>query len=74
MKEQDYSARITDEWRIGDVLQWYPSTCVIFLQRGPASRTQSSRPLPDHPRVDLQEYAELRGMDKESLLQALNAR
>ena len=40
MKEQDYSSRITDEWLIGDVLQQYPSTFIISLQQGPASRTQ----------------------------------
>ena len=73
MKEQDYSDPITDEWCVGDVLQRYPSTSVVFLQHGPASRIQSGRLFADYPRMNLQEYAELRGISKELLLRALNA-
>lgn len=73
MKEKDYSGRITDEWLVDDVLQRYPSTSVIFLQHGPASRIQSGRLFADYLRMNLQEYADLRGVGKELLLRALNA-
>src|SRR5688572_3607781 len=73
MKENDYSSHITEEWLVDDVLQRYPSTSVVFLQYGPANRTQSGRPFPDYPRMNLQEYAEVRGVNKESVLRALNA-
>jgi hypothetical protein len=73
MKEKGYSGRITEEWLVDYVLQRYPSTSVIFLQHGPASRIQSGRPFPDYPRMNLQEYAAVRGVSKESVLRALNA-
>ncbi len=73
MKAKDYSGRITEEWLVGDVLQRYPSTSVIFLQHGPASRIQSGRLFADYPRMNLQEYADLREVSKESVLRALNA-
>jgi hypothetical protein len=73
MKEKDYSGRITEEWLVDDVLQRYASTSVIFLQHGSASRIQSGRPFPDYPRMNLQEYADLRGVSKKSVLRALNA-
>jgi hypothetical protein len=73
MKEKDYSGRITEEWLVDDVLQRYPSTSVMFLQHGPASRIQSGRLFADYPRMNLQQYAELRGVSKESVLGALNA-
>ena len=73
MKEKDYARGITDEWLVDDVLQRYSSASVIFLQHGPASRMQSGRLFADYPRMNLQEYAELRGVSKELLLRALNA-
>jgi hypothetical protein len=73
MKEKAHSDRITDEWLVDDVLLRYPSTSVIFLQHGPASRTQPGRLFPDYPRMNLQEYAELRGVSLELLLRSLNA-
>ena len=73
MKEKDYSGGITQEWFVDEVLQRYPYTSVIFLEHGPASRTQSGRPFPDYPRMNLQDYADLRGVSLESVLRALNA-
>ena len=73
MKEKDYARGITDEWLVDDVLQRYSSASVIFLQHGPPSRMQSGRLFADYPRMNLQEYAELRGVSKELLLRALNA-
>jgi hypothetical protein len=73
MKEKDYAGGITDEWLVDDVLQRYSSASVIFLQHGPASRIQSARPFPIYPRMNLQEYADLRGVSKELVLRALNA-
>jgi hypothetical protein len=73
MKEKDYARGITDEFLVDDVLQRYSSASVIFLQHGPASRMQSGRLFADYPRMNLQEYAELRGVSKELLLRALNA-
>ena len=49
MKEKDYSGDITEEWLLDELLQRYPSTSVIFLQHGPASRIKSGQPFPDYP-------------------------
>jgi hypothetical protein len=73
MEENVYSDRITDEWLVDDVLLRYPSTSVIFLQHGPASRTQPRRLFPDYPRMNLQEYADLKGVSLELLVRSLNA-
>jgi hypothetical protein len=73
MEEKAYLERITDEWLVDEVLQRYPSTSVIFLQYGPASRTRPGRLFSDYPRMNLQEYAELRGVSLELLLRSLNA-
>jgi hypothetical protein len=73
MEGKAYSDRITDAWLVDEVLQRYPSTSVIFLQHGPASRTQPGRLFSDYPRMTLQEYADLRGVNIELLLRSLNA-
>jgi hypothetical protein len=73
MKEKTCSDRITDEWLVDEVLQRYPSTSAIFLQHGPATRTQPGRLFSEYPRMNLQEYADLRGMSLELLLRSLNA-
>lgn len=73
MEENVYADRITGEWLVDDVLLRYPSTSVIFVQHGPASRTQPDRLFPDYPRMNLQEYAALRGVSLEVLLRSLNA-
>jgi hypothetical protein len=73
MEEKVYLERITDEWLVDDVLLRYPSTSVIFFQHGPASCTQPGRLFPDYPRMNLQEYAELRGVSLKLLLRSLNA-
>jgi hypothetical protein len=73
MKEKAYSDRIAGEWLVDEILQRYPSTSVIFLQHGPATRTQPGRLFPNYPRITLQEYADLRGVSLELLLRSLNA-
>ena len=73
MKEKAYAERITEEWLVDDVLQQYPSTSVIFLQHGSATRTQPGRLFTDYPSVNLKEYAELRAVSIELLLRSLNA-
>jgi hypothetical protein len=72
MKEKDYSGHITEEWLVDEVLQLYPSTSVVFLQHGPASRIESGRLFADYPRMNLQQYADLRGVSKQLLLRSLN--
>jgi hypothetical protein len=73
MEEKAYSNRITDECLVDDVLLRYPSTSAIFLQHGPATRTQPGRLFPDYLRTNLKEYADLRGVSLELLLRSLNA-
>lgn len=73
MKETEYSGHITEEWLVDEVLQRYPSTSVVFLQHGPASRIESGRLFADYPRMNLQQYADLRGVSKQLLLRSLNA-
>lgn len=69
----DYSDHITDEWLVEEVLQHYPSTYDIFLQHGTASRTQPGQIFPDHSRMNLKGYADLRQVSIELLLRSLNA-
>jgi hypothetical protein len=73
MKEENYSDHITEEWLVEDVLQRYPSSSTIFLQHGSPIRTQPDRSFPDHVRVNLKEYADLRQVSIELLLRSLNA-
>jgi hypothetical protein len=73
MKEKAYSDHITDEWLVADVLRRYPSTSDIFLQHGAATRTQPDRLFADYLRMNLKEYADLRGVGIELLLRSLNA-
>jgi hypothetical protein len=67
------SDSLSGEWLVDDVLQRYPSTSDIFIQHGPATRTLPGRLFPDHIKVTLQEYADLKGVSIEELLQSLNA-
>ncbi|MGH7846668.1 MAG: hypothetical protein ACREQW_16090 [Candidatus Binatia bacterium] len=67
------SEHITDERLVNEVLLRYPSTSVIFLQHGPASRTLPGRLFPDYPPMTVKEYADLRGVSIEFLLRSLNA-
>jgi hypothetical protein len=69
MNDQGYSDHITDEWLVEEVLQRYPSTSDMLFQHG---STQADQLFPN-PRINLREYADLRGVSIEALLRSLNA-
>jgi hypothetical protein len=67
------SDSIAADWLVDDVLQRHPSTSDIFIQHGPVMRTLPGRLFPEHIKVTLQEYADLKGVSIETLLRHLNA-
>jgi hypothetical protein len=54
------SDSLTGEWLVDDVLQRYPASSDIFIQHGPVMRTPPGRLFPDHVKVTLQQYADLK--------------
>jgi hypothetical protein len=64
---------ITAESQVADTIKRYPSTGGIFLQHGRLYASRRGDVYPTYPAVALGQYATLRGLDIEPLLELLNA-
>jgi hypothetical protein len=71
--EMHVSNSLTGESFVDDILRRHPLTSAVFLQHGPAMRTPPGRLFPDHIKMTLHEYADLKGVSIEELLHSLNA-
>ena len=65
--------RITADWRVDDVLQRYPATGPIFLQRGHMLEAAKGQMYPTYPEMTIADYAARNGVPVETLLKAVNA-
>jgi len=65
--------RITADWRVDDVLQRFPATGPIFLQRGRMLEAGTGQMYPSYPEMTVAEYAKRNGVAVEMLLKAINA-